>query len=165
MGISRGRRRVLAMGMATIAGALGGCSTITSTAGSQNQQRKPRLCKAFRLANYDNEPHAIHTLISRDNEIMRWWTSDKIPPRRVRVVKLGDWRETEGDYVIYGSYDEYPEWSLENYSGVTLEEDVVCLVGAVEIYEDGNVDVIFYPKGEGDFPNGTEETQDAGSTP
>lgn len=163
MGVEWGRRRLLMAGATVLTGVVSGCSAITdwTEERAQNQrERIPRLCRTIRLGNYDSEPHVFRVLIERDGEIMRWWESDEIPAHRVVQVELESWHWERGRYTIYGSYDEYTDWSMNDLSDRELEEDEACILPQIAIYESGAVVVETTHKAKGEYfsPTPTEDS-------
>lgn len=161
MGDGIERRRLLATAATVFVGGVSGCSAIADWTEEQAQKRReriPRLCRTIELGNYDSETHVFHVLIERDGEIMRWWKSDEIPDHKVVEVELGAWHWERGHYTIYGSYDDYADWAMEDLSDRELEEDEPCLQPAIHIYEHGNVTVTTMEQARYPTPITTEDS-------
>lgn len=152
--MDRLRRRILATVSMILLGALSGCSAISDWVESQAQQNKeqfPRLCKTFELINHDDVAHNFNILIERDGKIMEWWSSEEVPPGRNVAVELGPWHWERGQYVIYGSYDDYQSYSRNDLSSKALEKDEACVLVNVRVTESGQVPIITSIKGKNEY--------------
>jgi hypothetical protein len=158
-----GRRRLLASAATAFVGTASGCSAVgdwTEERARKRRRRIPRLCRTVELGNYDSEPHVFHVLVERDGEIMRWWRSDEIPDHRIVEVELGSWHWERGHYVIYGSYDDYPDWAMNDLSDRELAEDEACIWPRVSIGEAGHVTVTTTHQGKNEYstPTSTDDS-------
>jgi hypothetical protein len=142
-----------------ITGSVSGCSTVADWRESQIEQQReriPRLCRTIDLTNHGDEPHAFHVLIERDGEIVSWWTSEEIPPRRTAQAELGSWHWDRGEYVIYASYDDYSGTSRRDLSEREFDEDDACILIQVRIVEEGRIGVFTTAQEKDEYVTRTE---------
>lgn len=157
--VTSSRRRVLAAGVAAITGSVSGCATVTNWTESRTDRQReqiPRLCRTIDLTNHADEPHAFHVLIERDGEIMQWWTSEEVPPRRTVQAELGPWHWDRGDYVVYASYDDYSGTSRRDLSEREFDEDDACILLHVRILQEGQIAVITTAQGKDEYVTRTK---------
>ena len=133
---------------------MSGCSAITrwseSRSGSRNESI-PRLCRTLYLTNHLDEPHTFHVLVERDEEVVRWWTSDEISPETTVTVELDSWHWDRGDYVIYASYDDYAATTRKDLSEGEFGDEHACIIVHVRLLEAEQIAVITTAQGKDEY--------------